>query len=180
MVCGRGRSNGAGGLQGVERVRRGPASLGWQRANSRWATPPPRFARSPSPQSGEETVVLTICLLPMKWGGGPRSGGGVLTQDSSITRAREMRRALTPPEARLWVCLRRRGLGELKFRRQHPVGPYVLVFYCAEATLAVEVDGQGHLENGGHDARRDRWLGRRGSRCCGFRPRRCGSIWMRC
>ena len=83
-------------------------------------------------------------------------------QDSSITRARTMRRALTPPEARLWVCLRRRGLGELKFRRQHPVGPYVLDFYCAEATLAVEVDGQGHLENGGHDARRDRWLAGQG------------------
>ena len=98
----------------------------------------------------------------MKWGGGPRSGGGVLTQDSSVARAREMRRALTPPEARLWVCLRRRGLDEPKSRRQHPVGPYVLDFYCAEARLAVEVDGQGHLETGDHDARRDRWLAGQG------------------
>ncbi|MBD3837737.1 MAG: endonuclease domain-containing protein [Brevundimonas sp.] len=71
---------------------------------------------------------------------------------------------MTPPEARLWICLRRRGLGGLKFRRQHPVGPYVLDFYCAETKLAVEVDGQvhAHSDRAEHDRRRTEWLERHG------------------
>jgi len=81
-----------------------------------------------------------------------------LTQEGSVSRARVLRRALTPPEARLWVHLRRRALGGLKFRRQHPAGVYVLDFYCAEARLAVEVDGDCHAGRAEHDARRTRWL----------------------
>ena len=48
---------------------------------------------------------------------------------------------MTPPEARLWRCLKGHKLDGLKFRRQHSVGPYILDFYCASAKLAVEVDG---------------------------------------
>ncbi len=81
-----------------------------------------------------------------------------MTNEGSVSRARILRRALTPPEARLWVHLRRRALGGLKFRRQHPAGVYVLDFYCAEAMLAVEVDGESHEGRGEHDARRTRWL----------------------
>ncbi len=78
----------------------------------------------------------------------------------AVSRARVLRRALTPPEARLWVCLRAKQLGGLKFRRQHPVEAYVLDFYCPEARLAVEVDGQQHSDAGRseHDARRTEWL----------------------
>ncbi len=97
----------------------------------------------------------------MKWGGGSTRSGeteGFLTQEGSVSRARILRRALTPPEARLWVHLRRRALGGLKFRRQHPAGVYVLDFYCAEARLAIEVDGDCHAGRGEHDARRTRWL----------------------
>lgn len=77
----------------------------------------------------------------------------------TLKRARPLRRKLTPPEARLWVRLRRRGDGPL-FRRQHPLGPYVLDFYCSEARLAIEVDGWGHNMGGqpDHDERRDHWL----------------------
>ncbi|AQR63562.1 hypothetical protein BZG35_14605 [Brevundimonas sp. LM2] len=77
-----------------------------------------------------------------------------------MSRARVLRRTLTPPEAKLWVCLRRRALGGLKFRRQHPVGAYVLDFYCAEARLAVEVDGQHHggPEQFEKDTARTAWL----------------------
>lgn len=85
-----------------------------------------------------------------------------MTHDGSVSRARILRRALTPPEARLWVHLRRRALYGLKFRRQHPVGVYVLDFYCAEAMLAVEVDGASHAGRGEHDARRTRWLATQG------------------
>lgn len=49
--------------------------------------------------------------------------------------ARQLRRKLSPPEARLWRVLRLRGPGLPVFRRQHPIGPYVLDFYCAKARL---------------------------------------------
>ena len=89
---------------------------------------------------------------------------GVLRSEGSVSRARVQRRALTPPEARLWVCLRRRALAGLKFRRQHPIGPYVLDFYCAEAKLGVEVDGASHSypDRMEHDRRRTVWLEKQG------------------
>ncbi|QDH72990.1 endonuclease domain-containing protein [Brevundimonas sp. M20] len=89
---------------------------------------------------------------------------GLLSSEGSVSRARIHRRALTPPEARLWVCLRRRALAGLKFRRQHPIGPYLLDFYCAEAKLAGEVDGQSHShpDRINHDRRRTAWLERQG------------------
>jgi very-short-patch-repair endonuclease len=55
-------------------------------------------------------------------------------------RARELRRDMTPPERRLWRGLRGEGVG-VRFRRQHPVPPYVLDFACVALRLAVEVDG---------------------------------------
>lgn len=66
---------------------------------------------------------------------------------------------MTPPEVRLWVQLRRNAQG-LRFRRQHPVGPFVLDFYCDSARLAVEVDGQQHALGQAvlHDIERDEWL----------------------
>ena len=78
-------------------------------------------------------------------------------------RARRLRRELTLPEIALWAALRGRRLKGLRFRRQHPIGPYILDFYCDERRLAVEVDGQMHdqpeaLE---HDARRTAWLATR-------------------
>jgi very-short-patch-repair endonuclease len=75
-----------------------------------------------------------------------------------------MRQALTPPEARLWQALRRRGVNGLKFRRQHPIGPFVLDFYCVSARLAVEVDGTIHSlgDKPARDDNRDLWLERRG------------------
>jgi very-short-patch-repair endonuclease len=81
----------------------------------------------------------------------------------TIVRARELRRQLTPPEARLWIALRQKQLSR-HFRRQHPLGPYILDFYCHAAKLAVEVDGEGHLGRVDHDERRDRWLLRQGIR----------------
>ncbi len=81
-------------------------------------------------------------------------------------RAKALRRPLSPPEARLWVRLRARRLHGFKFRRQHPVGPYVLDFYCAAARLAVEVDGRSHEtpERLAHDRRRTAWLAGQGVR----------------
>ncbi|MDB5725084.1 MAG: hypothetical protein JWQ16_1838 [Novosphingobium sp.] len=81
----------------------------------------------------------------------------------AINRARKLRRELTLPEALLWVELRKRPDG-LKFRRQHPSGPYVLDFYSIDARLAVEVDGFAHStgERPERDEARDAWLANAG------------------
>jgi very-short-patch-repair endonuclease len=82
----------------------------------------------------------------------------------TISNARHLRRALSVPEARLWGRLRGRAAGKPVFRRQHPVGPYVLDFYCAKARLAIEIDGASHDmgDRPQRDIRRDAWLEARG------------------
>src|SRR5260370_24325689 len=60
--------------------------------------------------------------------------------------ARAMRRELTPAERILWQALRRRRLAGLRFRCQHPLGPFILDFCCPERRLVVELDGAGHQE----------------------------------
>jgi very-short-patch-repair endonuclease len=78
----------------------------------------------------------------------------------TLNRAKPLRRPMTPQELGLWLRVKNRQLGGFKFRRQHPVGPYILDFYCAEVRLAVEIDGQTHWspEQERHDARRDAYL----------------------
>ena len=75
----------------------------------------------------------------------------------ATARARQLRRKMTLPEVLLWQRLRG-APGGCKFRRQHPSGAYVLDFYCADARLAVEVDGQGHDARQVEDVHRDRWF----------------------
>lgn len=77
--------------------------------------------------------------------------------------ARRQRRALLPPEVRLWQELRKEPHG-LRFRRQHPAEPYDLDFYCAKARLCIEVDGESHArgDRPEKDERRDAWLAERG------------------
>jgi len=70
--------------------------------------------------------------------------------------ARSLRRGSTTAERKLWSKLRDRRLFNTKFRRQVPVGAYIVDFYCHEAKLVVEIDGGGHgqPEKVGEDARR--------------------------
>ena len=84
----------------------------------------------------------------------------------TVPKARTLRKAMTPPELRLWLALRAKAQEGLRFRRQHPIGPFILDFYCASAKLAVEVDGEGHGygDQPERDARRDRWLAKQGIR----------------
>ena len=74
----------------------------------------------------------------------------------SVPQARSLRRKPTDAEALLWSELRNRDLLGFKFRRQHPVGKRILDFYCAEAKLAVELDGSGHC----YDVQREEDLDR--------------------
>lgn len=73
------------------------------------------------------------------------------------------------PEGLLWQVLRERPSG-LKFRRQHPLGRYVLDFYCASARLVIEVDGESHRmgRQAERDEVRDRWLSEQGLRVVRF------------
>jgi very-short-patch-repair endonuclease len=71
---------------------------------------------------------------------------------------------MTLPEVILWQELRRGNLAKLRFPRQHPVGPYILDFYCSTARLAIEIDGTLHEQHSEHDEGRDRWLARQGIR----------------
>ena len=84
----------------------------------------------------------------------------------TVANARRLRKAMTPPEVTLWFALRSGRLEGFKFRRQHPVGPYVLDFFCSSARLDVEIDSYHHCINGrpARDAERDRWLRDQGIR----------------
>lgn len=78
---------------------------------------------------------------------------------SGRRNAKRLRQEMTPPEVGLWLALRR-NTQELRFRKQHGAGNYVLDFYCAPARLAIEVDREAH-ERGdrpARDAARDSWL----------------------
>jgi very-short-patch-repair endonuclease len=70
----------------------------------------------------------------------------------------------------MWHRFRNRGFAQFKFRRQHPVGPYVLDFYCASKKLAVELDGDVHgvPTRKDHDVARDTYLAERGVRVLRF------------
>src|SRR5437868_6373983 len=84
---------------------------------------------------------------------------------ATVPLARKLRLMLTDAEIRLWSRLRRKQLSAFRFRRQHPLGPYVVDFFCAEAKLIVEVDGGQHADD---DEARTRWLEARGYRVIRF------------
>ena len=67
-------------------------------------------------------------------------------KDHSLELCREFRKKPTKAEACLWEILRAKRLDGFKFRRQHPMGDYILDFYCPELKLAIEVDGQVHMD----------------------------------
>ena len=75
-------------------------------------------------------------------------------------RARAQRRDLTAAESKLWRALRARRWKQLKFRRQHAIGPYVVDFACTDLRLVLEVDGASHNapEQQAFDAQRTAFL----------------------
>ena len=83
-------------------------------------------------------------------------------------RARELRQEATPAEQVLWNALRAGRLDGLKFRRQHPVGRFVLDLYCAAHRLCIEVDGAVHEQQRDRDAARDAELLAHGVRTLRF------------
>jgi very-short-patch-repair endonuclease len=88
--------------------------------------------------------------------------------DPSLHRARRLRKDSTTPERLLWGQLRNRRLAGLKFRRQQPLGHYVLDFYCEEHCLAIELDGDSHIGQAAKDFERQRWIQSQGVRVLRF------------
>jgi very-short-patch-repair endonuclease len=84
-------------------------------------------------------------------------------------RSRDMRHPLTPVEAKVWARVRNQQLG-YKIRRQHPIGHFIADFYCAQAKLVIEIDGDSHAEPDQveYDAARTGWLEMRGYRVLRF------------
>jgi very-short-patch-repair endonuclease len=84
--------------------------------------------------------------------------------EAKIRAARRLRKSLTKPELWLWLRLRDCRKDGLAFRNQHPIGPYILDFYCAKARLCIEVDGEIHTREPqrAYDAVRDAWLTNQG------------------
>ena len=86
----------------------------------------------------------------------------------STPRARQLRESSTQTERALWAKLRSRQLKDAKFRRQVPVGPYIVDFICFDARLIVELDGGQHTVSIEADAERSDWLDSQGFRVIRF------------
>lgn len=83
-------------------------------------------------------------------------------------RARALRKSETDAERRLWQLLRNRNLQPFKFRRQHPIGPYIVDFVCLDWKLVIEVDGGQHMEQVRYDSARTSFFEASGYRIVRF------------
>ncbi len=75
-----------------------------------------------------------------------------------IELARSLRQQPVPAEALMWKVLRNRALADFKFRRQHPIGPYVADFASVACRIVIELDGESHLDKQYVDAQRTKFL----------------------
>lgn len=83
---------------------------------------------------------------------------------TALQRARRLRRSMSTSEHRFWANVRSRQFGNLKFRRQVPIGPFIVDFLCERHHLVVELDGDTHAHQQAYDRFRDEYLNR-----CGYR-----------
>lgn len=81
---------------------------------------------------------------------------------------RQLRREQTRAELVLWQALRRRRVAGLKFRRQQAIGSYIADFYCSQAQLVIEVDGESHSFTADKDENRDAYMKSLGLRVLRF------------
>ena len=106
--------------------------------------------------------MIHVPLPPL--GGEARRGG----MDGKVTRARELRRDSTYPEKLCWELLRAHRMAGIKFRRQHPIGPYFADFACVRRKLVIEIDGVHHDDRPEADARRTAYIEGEGWRVMRF------------
>ena len=116
--------------------------------------PPPSLSSAPPPQ-----------------GGGKRLLSHMQVEPKSLKKARSLRKNMTEEETILWTELRQfRKRHNYAFRRQAPIGPFVVDFLCRKAMLIIEVDGEHHGQGSqwDHDQERDAWLVSQGYRVIRF------------
>ncbi len=82
--------------------------------------------------------------------------------------ARQLRKQQTKTEHIVWQHIRAKRLKGLKFKRQQPLGNYIVDFICFEASLIIEIDGGQHAENKEYDKQRDDWLQTQGYKVLRF------------
>ena len=91
------------------------------------------------------TVNQALKSSPGRRGGSEADGGGSpSTRRRTVDQARHLRRTMSLPEVLLWQRLKGSPQG-VSFRKQHPIDPYIVDFYCAAARLVIEVDGEVHV-----------------------------------
>ncbi len=90
------------------------------------------------------------------------------TTPKTILRAKELRLAPTPAEAKLWLHLRVNQLNGHSFRRQHAIGSFITDFCCIKRKLVIELDGGQHIEQEAYDLERTAYLQSRGYRVLRF------------
>ena len=127
-------------------------------ARSNYRGPMVAISHALSPDPLWVTAELRVLCQRRTLSYGAKRSWGHVPRDH-FARSRELRREMTPAERRLWTELRRTSLG-VKFRRQHPIGPWIADFYSWEAGLVVEVDGDSHFtpEAISRDAERTEYL----------------------
>ncbi|KKR70523.1 MAG: hypothetical protein UU13_C0004G0019 [Candidatus Nomurabacteria bacterium GW2011_GWB1_40_7] len=81
----------------------------------------------------------------------------IFNKSKFLPRRKELRKSLTPQELKLWFYLKGKNL-DVKFRRQHGIGPYIADFYCKEKNLVVEIDGSQHLDAQEYDKERNDYM----------------------
>jgi very-short-patch-repair endonuclease len=85
-----------------------------------------------------------------------------LTNEAKISHARHLRKNLTDAEQKLWRHIRNRQIKGFRFRRQAPIGNYIVDFVCFEKKLIIELDGGQHSEQQEYDHHRSLWLKSKG------------------
>ena len=136
-----------------------PREEGWLRHQENVAEPPKRRRRG-----GRYGVRRALCdqMSPRR--------SGTYNRRSSKTFRKELRNCLTAAEAVLWQNLKGRQLLGKKFRRQIGIGCYIVDFYCPEAALVIELDGERHfsITIDEYEAQRTKYLEEEGLRIIRF------------
>jgi very-short-patch-repair endonuclease/restriction endonuclease S subunit len=156
-----------GGAGGEGEHHHGTQAHATQPSSAAGSSPATIRSRSPRPS----TATGHPAPLPPRGGGVGGEGANHGRHPSPALlrqRARDMRHEPTPQEHQLWQQLRAKRFAGYKFRRQQPIGRYIVDFICFAERLIVELDGGQHADAGTYDAERDRWLQSQGFRVLRF------------
>ena len=120
-----------------------------------------------------ETISKLLASMPSPLEGEGWEGGETHSQERgyeehTLDKAKALRTEMTDAERKLWDLLRRKQLEIHKFRRQQPIGPYIVDFFCSEQKLIIEADGGQHADQKTYDDKRTRYLQAKGYRVLRF------------